>query len=141
LLEGDATFFELSQQYDYEGRVRQAAANGQLPILLEGLGPNPAGTGPDNGGRWGYDVGFTFIKWFVQNYGLEGHRQLAEMLTSTGITRNQALEAITGISSQEIETRWREWLGASGPPPTIAATWTPVRLSSPTPFVFPTAAP
>jgi hypothetical protein len=136
--EGNATFFELSQQYDYEGRVRQAAANGELPVLLEGIGPNPAGAGPDGIGRWGYDVGYTFFKWFVDNYGLEGHRELITLLQSTGTTRNQALEAVTGLTVTEIETAWREWLGAEGPPPTLLPTFTPGFLPSPTPFIFPT---
>jgi hypothetical protein len=136
--EGNATFFELSQQYDYEARVRQAAANGQLPPLLQGIGPNPQGDGPDGRQRWGYDVGYTFWKWFVENYGLEGHHQLTERLTSSSVTLNQALEEVTGLSVVEIETRWREWLGASGAPPTLLPTFTPARLSSPTPFMIPT---
>lgn len=119
--EGNATFFELSQQYDLEQRVRNLAANGQLPALLQGTGPNPAGTGPDGIGRLGYDIGYTFFKWIGVNYGLDAHREIIEGVGSAR-PRNEVLEEVLGLSVEEIETRWRVWLGASPTAPTLIPT-------------------
>lgn len=117
LVEGDATFFELNRQYDYEGSVRALAASGKLPPLLQGTGPGVSGANA----RRGYDIGYTFIKWLVDNYGLDGHRQLIELLDQ-GIERNRALESVTGLPVEEIESRWRVWLGASPVAPTLVPT-------------------
>ncbi len=135
--EGNATFFELNQLYDYEGRVRNMAQSGELPVLLNGAGPNPSGSGPDGIGRFGYDVGYTFFAWFVEIFGLEGHREYAQIASSASVTRNEALEMVTGMTIADIETAWREWIGADGPAPTLLPTFTPVRLASPTPFQIP----
>jgi hypothetical protein len=94
--------------------------------------------GPDGIGRLGYDIGYTFFKWLVQNYGLEAHHDIVEILQSPDVTRNEALEMVTGLTVEEIENEWREWLGAEGAAPTLAPTWTPQSFPSPTPFVFPT---
>ncbi len=131
LIEGDATFFELNQQYDYLASVRDLAASGKLPVLLQGTGPGVSG----QNARRGYDVGYTFILWLVDNYGLEGHRQFIELL-DTGIGRNQALEQVTGLTVDEIESRWRVWLGASAVPPTLIPTPTMIVFPTPTPFSF-----
>ncbi len=126
LIEGDATFFEISQQYDYEGRVRRMAAEGRLPALLHGPGPGVSD-------RLGYDIGYTFIKWLTDNYGLEAHREFIELLDQ-GVRRNDALEEVTGLSVDEIERRWRTWLGALAEPPTLIPTPTMFMFASPTPF-------
>ncbi|MBN1681276.1 MAG: hypothetical protein JW966_13395 [Anaerolineae bacterium] len=128
LIEGDATFFEIDQQYDYEGRVRTMAANGDLPVLLNGSGPGVSG----RNARAGYDIGYTFFRWLEINYGLEGHRELIELL-DTGIGRVEAIEIVTGLSGEEVESRWRVWLGASPIVPTLHPT--------PTIFFFPTVTP
>ena len=129
LIEGNATFFELHQQYDYEASVRELAASGRLPALLDGTGPGVSG----QNARRGYDIGYTFWKWLVDNYGLEGHRQLIQLL-KRGMQQNEAIEAVTGLTAQEVESRWRVWLGASPTPPTLIPTPTLFFLPSPTPF-------
>lgn len=138
--EGDATFFELSQEYDYEGRIRDFADDNILPILLEGDGPFAFENGPDSRGRYGYDVGYTFFRWLVLNYGLDAHRQLVEGL-GEGRDRNTLLTEITGLSVRDIETAWREWLGAQGPPATLIPTPTIEYRFPPTvtPYQFPTS--
>jgi hypothetical protein len=131
LTEGNATFFELSQMNDYEQSVRALAADGRLPNLLDGTGPGTCGQNR----RMGYNVGYTFWKWLVDNYGLEGHRQLIELL-GTGMIRNQAIERVTGLPAQEVESRWRVWLGASPLPPTLFPTPTIYQFPSVTPWIF-----
>jgi hypothetical protein len=131
ITEGNATFFELNQQYDYKGRIQAVAAQGDLPNLLDGSGPGTCGQNR----RFGYDIGYTFWAWLVENYGLEGHRQLVELL-DTGMVRNQAIEQVTGLSAQEVESRWRVWLGASPVAPTLVPTPTIYQLPSPTPWTF-----
>lgn len=135
--EGNATLFELNQQYDYEQRVRNIATNGNLPVLLQGTGPNPSGTGPDGIGRYGYDVGYTFFKWLVSNYGLDVHRQLVD--GSGTRSRNIVLEEVLGIPAEELEREWRLWLGAIGEAPTLIPTPTIRFPPTVTPFQFPTS--
>jgi hypothetical protein len=139
--EGNATFFELYQEYDYEERVREFAENDQLPVLLQDEGPVAFASGPDNRGRFGYDVGYTFWHWMVMNYGLDAHRQVIEGLRA-GLDRSQVLETVTGLDLDEIERRWRVWLGASDDVPRLVPTPT-FRPIPPTvtPFQFPTAVP
>ncbi len=128
-IEGNATFFELEKQYDYEGTVRAMARRGELPALLQGTGPGVSG----RNARRGYDIGYTFFKWLTETYGLDAHRELIELL-DRGIYRNQALEAVTGLPVEEIERRWRVWLGASPIVPTLIPTPTPLMFPSPTPY-------
>lgn len=132
-IEGNATLFELYQQYDYEQRVRNVATSGQLPNLLDGTGPNPSGSGPDGIGRFGYDVGYTFWKWVVMNYGLDAHRQIIEEV-GRNRPRNEVLEEVLGMSVQEIETAWRVWLGASPVAPTLVPIPTMPTFPTVTPF-------
>ncbi len=131
VIEGNATFFELNKQSDYEAYVRSLAMSGHLPNLLEGAGPGTCGQTR----RLGYNVGYTFWVWLVDNYGLDGHRDLITLL-GKGIQRNQAIETVTGLPAQEIERRWRTWLGATPNPPTLVPTPTFQFLPSPTPFMF-----
>jgi hypothetical protein len=128
-IEGDATFFELSQQYDYEQAVRALAAVGELPVLLQGTGPGVSG----QRAREGYDIGYTFFKWLTDNYGLEAHRELMALIDK-GTPRNQAIEAVTGMTVEEVESAWRVWLGASAVAPTLIPTPTLLFFPSPTPF-------
>jgi len=129
-VEGNATFFELQQYYDYEAAVRALAATGQLPALLDGTGPGVSG----RDARRGYDIGYTFWVWLTDNYGLEGHRQLITLLKE-GVGRNEAIEQVTGLTVAEVESRWRVWLGASPTPPTLVPTPAFFFLPSPTPYV------
>lgn len=136
--EGDATLFEIYQMYDYEQRVRNLAASDQLPALLNGTGPSQSSQGPDGIGRLGYDMGYTFYKWLVEVYGLDAHRQLIEAL-GPSVGFNEALEQVTGLSVDEIERRWRTWLGASPEAPTLVPIPTMRFPPTVTPFIFPTA--
>ncbi|MCI0712514.1 MAG: hypothetical protein L0154_20325 [Chloroflexi bacterium] len=111
--EGNATFFELNQQNDYEQFVRNMAVNGDLPPLLRGSGPSIRG----NSARDGYNIGYTFFKWLVENYGLEAHHELM-VLMRRGTLRNDAIEQVTGLTIDEVEREWRTWLGATGDAPT-----------------------
>ena len=131
LIEGNATFFELNQQYDYLETVRNLARSGQLPVLLQGTGPGVSG----QNARRGYDVGYSFFRWLVDTHGIEAHRQFVELL-DTGTGRNEALEIVTGLSVDEIESQWRVWLGASAVPPTLIPTPTLLVFPTPTPFSF-----
>lgn len=137
--EGQATFFELNQQYDYEERVRQIARDGLLEPLLFGEGPNPGGNGPDNFVRYGYDVGYSFFRWLDDTYGLVAHRQIMDAIRG-GMSRDEALESVLGISVSEIENAWRQWLGAKGDVPTLIPTPTTQFRLPPTqaPFQSPT---
>jgi hypothetical protein len=130
-IEGDATFFELNQQYDYLAAVRQLAASGQLPPLFEGAGPAVSG----QNAREGYDIGYSWWKWLVDNYGLDGHRKLIQLLDQ-GVPRNKAIEEVTGLPISEVESRWRVWLGASPVPPTLIPLPTAPGFPTPTPFTF-----
>ncbi len=147
--EGNATYFELEPSYDYETRVRRAAENGQLPRLFENGGPNTGAAGPDGLGRWGYDVGYTFNKWLIDNYGWEAHLEIAEKLGEpeeiAGHLNDEffeeVLEDVLGITVEEMESQWRVWLGASSDLPTLIPTPTIFMNFPPTvtPFIFPTA--
>lgn len=138
LSEGNATLFELHQQYDYEQRVRDIAATGSLPLLLQGNGPSAIATGPDGRGRLGYDVGYTFWKWVIDGYGLDAHRQIIEGL-QLGLERDWILEQMLGMPISQIELEWAQWLGAASTAPTLIPTWTlPPFRATPTPFQFPT---
>ncbi|NDJ87510.1 MAG: hypothetical protein GYB66_16675, partial [Chloroflexi bacterium] len=137
-IEGNATFFELNQQYDYEQRVRNIASSGRLPTLLKGSGPGASGSGPDGIGRYGYDVGYTFWKWVAVNYGLDAHREIIEKV-GTGIDRNGVLEEVLGMPIEDIERQWRIWLGASAEPPTLIPTPTFRFPPTVTPFQYPTS--
>jgi hypothetical protein len=130
-IEGNATFFELHQQYDYLASVQLLAAAGELPPLLEGPGPAVSG----QNARDGYDIGYTWWKWLVDNYGLDGHRKLIQLLDQ-GVSRNKAIEEVTGLSISEVESRWRVWLGASAVPPTLIPLPTAPGFPTPTPFTF-----
>lgn len=131
--EGDATFFEMLQSYDYEERVRNMARNNDLPPLLVGVadGPSVSGDTP----RDGYDIGYTFFVWMQTLRGdLSVHYDVMVLL-GQNVPFFEALETATGMSKTEIERSWRTWLGATTDAPTLIPTWTPPAfLPSPTPF-------
>lgn len=147
-IEGNATYFELEHSYDYEARVRRAAANGDLPRLFAGTGPDPGAAGPDGMGRWGYDVGYTFNKWLIDNYGWEAHLAIVESLGEPEELASHlhedlfkdVLADVLGEPIEEIESRWRVWLGASADVPTLIPTPTIFMNFPPTvtPYQFPT---
>ena len=114
--EGNATLFEITQMYDYEDRVRNLAETGDIPSLLD-TSWRASFVGADDIGRLGYDVGFTFWKWVVTNYGLEGHRAIIDQL-ALGVSREEAIFNALGVSLASIEYEWAIWLGADAPAPT-----------------------
>ena len=128
-IEGNATYFEFDNFYDYESRVRREAELGNLPRLFVDGGPLPGAAGPDNRGRWGYDVGYTFNKWLMENYGWDAHRAIIERMAEPDELPFyewepyfiETLEIVLGLSIDEVESAWRVWLGA----PAQAATLIP----------------
>lgn len=145
-IEGNATYFEIEPDYDYEQRVRDLALFYDIPPLLQGDGPVANDLGPDERGRLGYDIGYTFNEWLINNYGPEAHLKIVQMLEQ-GVYRteteefNMILEEVTGLPIAEIERQWRTWLGASAEAPTLIPTPTLEMRFPPTvtPFIFPTA--
>jgi len=116
--EGNATYFELRQQYDYLGRVQEMAESGKLPSLQDG---GPSCRSLDQG-RDAYDIGYAFFKWMEETYGGDAHAKLWG-LVAKGKTQKEALESVTGLNFVEMETEFRSWLGASDPnPPTPVPT-------------------
>ncbi|HVO43597.1 MAG TPA: hypothetical protein VMT34_13280 [Aggregatilineales bacterium] len=116
-IEGDATYFEVVQDYGYLDRVRELAQSGQLPTI-QGEGPAVRGANA----RLGYDIGYAFFKWLEVTYGPDAHLKLWRLL-GQGKARVDALRQITGKSFTDMETDFRTWLGASNPvPPTLVPT-------------------
>ena len=127
--EGHATYFETVQQYDYEARVRRVASHPDFPTLRRELSIDQPG--PDGGNRWIYDLGYTFVKYWIETYGMESHRIFWQAQVTMDF--HEALEFATGRSFEELENEWRRWIGAPGPAPTLWPT--------PTLMPFPTAPP
>ncbi len=128
--EGNATLVELSQQYDYEARVREAAEFFELPRIFDEFGPQPNAAGPDGRSRWGYDVGYTFNLWLVETYGWEAHLELVMALAEPEVLPAYevdeffiaTLEEVLGQPIEEIESSWRQWLGATAQASTLVPT-------------------
>ncbi len=133
--EGDATFFELDQSYDYLGRVRALASAGDLPPLLVSIADAPSVSGDTP--RLGYDIGYSFFEWLrVTSGGLDAHATIMALL-GEDVPFFDALEQALGRTTTEIERDWRLWLGASADAPTLVPTWTPPPfLAPPTPMQF-----
>jgi hypothetical protein len=117
-IEGQATYFEPVQDYDYENRVRQAARLFTIPSLRADMSPDTIG--PDGMGRWAYDLGYTFIKYWVETYGWESHRLFWQAQVTMHF--EEAMEFATGRTFDELESEWRAWIGAPGPAPTLIPT-------------------
>lgn len=134
-LEGDATFFELDQSYDYLGRVRAMAGAGELPPLLVSVTDAPRVDGEVP--RFGYDIGYSFFEWMrVTTGGLGAHATIMALLNED-VPFFDALEQALGRPRSDIERDWRVWLGASAEAPTLVPTWTPPPfLTPPTPMQF-----
>lgn len=108
-IEGDATYFEVVQDYSYLGRVKQMAANGTLPTLQNG---GPACQG--NNARDAYDIGYAFWRYLAEIYGPDAHRNVWDLLAK-GKTHIDALQTVTGKSFTAMETEFRAWLGMRNP--------------------------
>lgn len=128
-IEGHATYFEPQPQYDYEQRVRDIVWHPDFPTLQADIMADRSG--PDGRNRWAYDIGYTFIRYWIDNYGWESHRRFWQAQVTMNF--EDAMAFATGRSFEELETEWRRWIGAPGPVPTL--------FPSPTLPPFPTAAP
>ncbi len=127
-VEGDATYFELQQQYDYLAKVKGMAADGTLPTLQE--------PGPTMDNRIGYDVGYAFFVWLAHTYGPDAHRKLWDLL-GQGKARVDALQIVTGKDFVSMERDFRAWLGMKNPePPTPFPTEELLFPPTPTPADF-----
>ncbi len=129
IIEGDATFFEKVQDYDYLGRVKQMAKSGNLPTLQDG--------GPTVSNRDGYDIGYAFFVWLTKTYGDDAHLKFWTLIAKGTSTRD-ALKQVTGKEFVAMETDFRTWLGAKNPQaptplPTIGFDFPPTPTYEPTP--------
>lgn len=111
-IEGSATFFEL-EMGPVDQRLRNLAAMGEdIPTLQFG-GPSGMVGLPavDGCTHLGYEIGASFINYFVNNYG--GYEALAEVidLLSQAIGIEDAMEQVSGMSFAEMERQWRMYLG------------------------------
>jgi hypothetical protein len=102
--EGDATYFEKFQYYDYLELVKQAAAAGKLPSLNI--------VGNHTGNRMPYDVGYAFWKFLEVNYGPDSHRKAWETI-GKGSSIEGAIKAVTDKDLLTVEKEFREWVGAT----------------------------
>ena len=131
-IEGQATFFEWdSGQFD--DRMRNLAQTQDL-ATLQGSGPSGMVGTPASDGctHLGYEMGTSFINWFVNTQGgYEAHRQVVELMDSN-VLLAEALEQVSGVPFAELEMQWREYIGLN-PEPFIRPT--------PTFPSFPTQAP
>ncbi len=116
--EGHATYFETVKDYDYEQRVRAVATHPAFPTLQADI--STEFPGPDGRGRWVYDLGYTFINYWIRTYGLESHRIFWQAQRTMRF--KEALAAATGVSFEELEAGWRAYIGAPGPAPTLFPT-------------------
>jgi hypothetical protein len=134
-IEGDATFFQITQYEDPLGYIRSRAADNSLPRLLT---DNPADAPRIDGDEWmdGYYGGYTFFLWLEETTGgLDAEAQAMKLLGDDAPFLD-TLEQVTGMTTDQIERGWRVWLGAPADPPTLVPTWTPPAMpwiSTPTP--------
>ncbi|MBN1565420.1 MAG: hypothetical protein JXA10_16355 [Anaerolineae bacterium] len=132
--EGDAVFYETHPQRfaSVAEYVAQRVANNTIPALLDGEGPRVDGSDSLEG----YYLGYTFMRWINDNWGIAKHKELMALL-ATNMPFVEALEQALGMSKVEIERAWRQSIGATSDAPTLIPTWTPPAfLPSPTPFTF-----
>jgi hypothetical protein len=127
-IEGDATFFELQQGYDYLEHARELLQDPAFPSLRDGIsisGPNA---------RDGYDVGYAFVKYLVDTYGLEIHKTILDNMIR-GKPLFDAIAAATDKPFDEIEYDFREWMGA--PDPTVPTAFPTVEIQFPPTPTYP----
>lgn len=134
--EGQAMNNELEGLDDSISQARLLALTGDLTRLAV-LDRNLGMDDPRRVSEWyaeaGSLVAFLFERWGDSSLGAIVNR------IRDGKSFNQALEAHTGLTPDEFELAWREWLGASSPPPTLFPT--PTLFFPPTPTFAPTPTP
>lgn len=125
--EGNASYFEPVTQYDYEQRVRDVATSADFPTLQSNISTEYPG--PDGRNRWVYDVGYSFMNYWIGTYGWESHQIFWQAQTTQDF--EEAMALATGVSFETLENEWRAYIGAPGAAPTL--------IPSPTLLPFPTA--
>lgn len=104
--EGDATYFERDQDYDFLQTVKDLQSQGNLPSLA---GKGPADTDDVDGGRLAYDEGYAFWKWLDVTYGDDEHSKVWGYIVRAE-PADTALELATGKKFPELESAFRKWL-------------------------------
>lgn len=121
-VEGQATFFETFPEYPVHDRLRQLAQlrDGDFPTFQgEGPGGGPYTASEDGCTHLIYDIGSSFMLWLVDTHGgLDTYRAIVDEM-ARGITLEQALHTVTGLSLLELENEWRAFLGVAEVPAEI----------------------
>lgn len=132
-IEGQATFFELDMG-PVDQRLRRLASMGEDLATLQGIGPSgQVSTAASDGcTHLGYEMGASFINWFVAQYGIDAHRQIVE-LNDRNIPLDDAVEMVSGSPFLDVERAWRAYIGLN-PDPFIPPTSEYIFPASPTPF-------
>ncbi|MBN1679758.1 MAG: hypothetical protein JW966_05665 [Anaerolineae bacterium] len=131
-IEGDATFYQEEDMSFAVNYVQNLVRNDDLPVLLQGDGPTTGG----EDALHGYYMGYMFFKWVDENWGIEAHREIMDLLAQN-LPFFDVLEQVIGLDVMTMESQWRVWLGASPDVPTLIPTWTPLPfLEPPTPMQF-----
>ncbi len=111
-IEGGATFLEL-EMGPVDQRLRNLAVMGEDLATLQFGGPSGMVGTPaiDGCTHLGYEMGASFINYFVNNYGgYEALRQVVE-LVSQAVGIEEAMEQVSGVPFAELEREWRTYLG------------------------------
>ncbi len=121
-IEGDATFYQMDREtLDYaDWYVQNLVQSGELPLLLHGPGPTTVG----ENALHGYYMGYKFMQWLTDKWGMAAHRDLMALLAEN-MNFYDAVEAVTGMDMDTAERQWRAWLGADPNYPTLVPTPTP----------------
>lgn len=146
-IEGQATFFEFEQDYDYRARVVNNAVRNNLPMLFTSAGAAaavPPNTDDPLFIRWHYDVGYTFVQYLEMTYGNAVFLRLHELLAAPEDVPNfeileffaESIATAIGTDLQTLEREWRRSLGAPAERPTLIPTPTINMMfrATPTPF-------
>jgi hypothetical protein len=109
-VEGQATFFEMpqGQMYDYLERAKMLALTFGLGSIYEDWGGNAMDI------RDPYDLGYAFIFYLTETYGLSINAAITEQMAS-GKTLFEAISSAAGKPLDEIEYEYRDWLGLADP--------------------------
>lgn len=113
-VEGQAEWFGYAPR-GYDERLITLAKLQDLPTLSREITRNTIQA--DGLPYLVYDMGASFVNWFVNSYGLDAHAQVvALMKQNTGLY--DALEQVTGQPFLDLENTWRSTIGA--PPLALA---------------------
>ncbi len=132
-VEGNAEFFAIDRARDYRQYAFERLSSDDPLSFIDGFSIRGETF------RDGYEIGATVFDYLVETYGLDAHRELWDLLAAN-VPRFEAIETVTGVSIQQFETDWRNWLGIMSPPPTPIPSPTPAvdifNLPTPTPMTF-----